>query len=128
MKLLLDTCAFLWLASDPSGLSRLAIEAIENEETEVFLSPATAWEIAIKYSIRRLDLKLPPPDYVAQGIQLHGLQALNVTITHTLQAGGLPPHHKDPFDRLLIAQAQVEKMRLVTPDIAFKPYAIDTIW
>lgn len=128
MRLLLDTCAFLWLASDPSGLSCRAKAAIEEGKTEVCLSPATAWEIAIKYGMGRLDLTLPPPDYVAQGIQLHALQVLNVTMTHTLLAGGLPPHHKDPFDRLLVGQAQAEGMKLVTPDLAFKPYAVETIW
>ncbi|MBF0355042.1 MAG: type II toxin-antitoxin system VapC family toxin [Alphaproteobacteria bacterium] len=128
MRLLLDTCAFLWLASEPEGLSRQARTLIGDEGTQVFLSPASAWEIAIKYGMDRLKLKLPPPDYVAQGIQMHDLQTLDVTMTHTLTAGGLPLHHKDPFDRLLIAQAQVEKMKLVTPDMAFRPYAIETIW
>ena len=128
MRLLLDTCAFLWLASNPEGLSAKARAQIEDERTDVFLSPATAWEIAIKYGMGRLDLKLPPPDYVVQAIQLHDLQTLDVTVTHTLTAGGLPLHHKDPFDRLLIAQSQVENMKLITPDIAFKPYAVATVW
>ncbi len=124
MNLLLDTHAFLWAIGNPSNLSQRAREAIVDGNNIVFVSAATAWEIAIKKGIGKL--QIPEGDYL-QELELHRFTPLNITTEHTLAVEHLPPHHKDPFDRMLIAQAQVEKLMLVTRDERIKAYAVSLI-
>jgi len=117
MNLLLDTHAFLWAVDNHPRLSPQARAAIIDGGNIVFVSVATAWEIAIKKSIGKL--AIPSGDYLEE-LRLHRFTPLDITTEHALAVETLPPHHKDPFDRMLIAQAQVEQLTLVTRDPKIK--------
>lgn len=124
MNLLLDTHAFLWAVDDAPQLSAAARQAIVDGSNVVFVSAATAWEIAIKWSIGKL--KVPIGGYLEE-LRLHRFTPLAITTEHALAVENLPHHHKDPFDRLLIAQAQLEKLILVTHDPKFSAYDVTII-
>jgi len=98
-------------------------DAIANADA-VFVSAASAWEVAIKQALGRLRL----PDRFATGVEESGFEQLAVTFDHAERAGALPPHHGDPFDRMLIAQALEERLTLVTHDKRFAPYGVDVLW
>ncbi len=121
MSLLLDTHAFLWWVTDSSDLSRRAREAIADPGTPVFVSAASAWEISIKRSLGRIDIT---DQDVANGIAESGFLELAISARHALKAGGLPDHHRDPFDRMLVAQSQVEGLTLITRDRALAAYEV----
>ncbi len=123
MKLLLDTHALLWWFDDYTKLSQDAFRAIENIENEIFVSAATSWEIAIKKSIGKLEA----PDNFEEELTRHDFTALGIDISHTLALIDLPFYHKDPFDRLIIAQAQIKGLTIVTCDKKFKQYNIPLI-
>ncbi len=127
MKALLDTHVWLWLQTAPERLTREARELVEDASNDLFLSAASAWEIAIKYALGKLPLPDPPDRYVPSRLALSGTTPLPVEMRHALQVAALPPHHRDPFDRLLIAQAQLEDLVLVTADGQFGPYGIQTL-
>jgi PIN domain nuclease of toxin-antitoxin system len=127
MRLLLDTHAFIWWDSDPSRLSAPALAALRDPANTVWLSVVSIWEILIKAQLGKLSVRLPLPDIVAQQ-QANGLQILPVTLPHSLALEGLPPLHKDPFDRLLIAQAVVEGADLVSADRVFVQYPVRLVW
>src|SRR5688572_11728170 len=114
MKILLDTQCWLWMAASPDRFSASARSLIETTENELYLSAASAWEIAIKYSLGKLRLPEPPARYVPSRLELLRTSALPVEHSHALHVAALPPHHRDPFDRLLIAQAQVEDLPILT--------------
>ena len=123
MRLLLDTHALLWWLD---GDRRLGVEAaarIEDDETDVYVSAATAWEIAVKRAVGKL---AAPFDVVAE-IEEEGFLPLAITVVHGVAAGGLPLHHTDPFDRMLVAQARAEGMWLVTSDTAILQYDVPWI-
>jgi PIN domain nuclease of toxin-antitoxin system len=121
VKVLLDTHIVLWwLAGDPS-LPPLAGEAIANPDVDVIVSAATAWEIAIKRAAGRLEA----PDDLLDALEANDFGSLSVTIAHALAAGGLPEHHSDPFDRMLIAQARTEGLTIITVDRRFPDYDVD---
>jgi PIN domain nuclease of toxin-antitoxin system len=124
MNLLLDTHTFLWAIDNHPNLSQKAREAIVDGNNIVFISAATAWEIAIKKAIGKL--KLPESGYL-QELTLHRFTPLDITTEHALAIEHLPPHHKDPFDRMLIAQALVDKLTLITRDEKIKAYAVSVI-
>lgn len=124
MNLLLDTHAFLWAVDNNPGLSQEARAAIVDGRNVVFVSAVTAWEIAIKKQLGKL--KLPHGDYLVE-LRLHRFTALDITTAHALAVEQLPLHHKDPFDRMLIAQAQLEKLTLITRDPKIKAYAVPVI-
>jgi len=128
MRYLLDTHTFLWWNMDDSQLSRLAKEVISNGNNEIFLSAATAWEIAIKTAHGRLTLPEDPTRYVSNRLNLHGFQALPIQIHHAVQVYKLPTHHADPFDRLLIAQSQIESMPLISVDSEIRKYEVEVVW
>ncbi len=107
MRLLLDTSAFIWLA-EGERLSESARDLISDASNDVFLSAVSAWEISIKHGLGRLVLHLPPDEYVPQQRRLHRVEPLPVTEAAALQVGKLPGLHRDPFDRLIVAQAIVE--------------------
>ena len=123
MILLLDTHAILWWLDDPTSLSAAAREAITDPENEVFVSAVSAWEIAIKRGLGKLDA---PADF-AITIETCGFQSLPITIAHGLATEQLPPHHRDPFDRMLIAQAQLENATLITRDPLIAMYQVPII-
>ncbi len=126
--LLLDTHAFIWWATRDQRLSSRAHEAIAAPETAVFLSVVTPWEMTIKHSLGRLELEEPPRSLVYAQIARHGYQLLDVALEHVLSAGELPLHHRDPFDRLLIAQAWTEGLTLVSGDSVFALYDLTLLW
>ena len=118
--LLLDTHALLWWLKGGEQLSRHAIEAIASPETEVHVSPASLWEASIKRAKGRLET---PPD-LERWVRNEGFRELPIRLEHGQAAGALPPFHNDPFDRLLIAQAKLEGLTIVTRDPAFKAYGV----
>lgn len=127
MRVLLDTHAFLWFLAGDERLSRKALEAMSDENAELFVSAASVWEMAIKASLGRLHLPLPVADYVAEKIH-DGFQVMPIDWVHAAAVQKLPFHHRDPFDRLIIAQAQIEKLPLVSGDSTFQKYGIRLIW
>ena len=127
MKVLLDTSILLWWVTGAERLSDRARWVIEDAGNEVFVSVASAWEIAIKAERGRLTLPLPAERYVPDLLGRFGFKPLDIALTHALRAGALPMHHRDPFDRLLVAQAQLEEMPVVTADPAIGRYDVDVI-
>jgi PIN domain nuclease of toxin-antitoxin system len=128
MKLLMDTCAFLWLADGSPELSATAAEAFLDEDNDLYLSTASAWEIAIKYSIRKLQLSKRPEIFVPHNRLRSGIESLPVDEEAALYVEKLPLLHGDPFDRLLVAQAVVHGMTIVTSDPKILQYAVRTLW
>ena len=122
-RLLLDTHAALWALSEPEKLSRSARTALENAENEVFVSVVSGWEIAIKRALGKLEA----PDDLEAAIRMQGFEPLLMTFHHAEQAGALPLHHGDPFDRMLIAQARAEGLILVTRDSSIPLYGVRTL-
>ena len=128
MRYLLDTHTFLWWNMDDPQLGSFAKELISDSNNEIFLSAASAWEIAIKAVRGRLTLPEDPTRYISNRLSLHGFQALPVQIYHAAQVYKLPTHHADPFDRLLIAQSQIESMPLISVDADMRKYEVEVVW
>lgn len=127
MRILVDTQCWLWMLSAPerfSDDSRKLVEAIENE---LYLSAASAWEIAIKYQLGKLQLPSRPAELIPELMSKTTVVALPIRHSHGLRVAELPPHHSDPFDRLLVAQAQLEGLPLLTADPQFEPYDVDVL-
>ena len=124
MNLLLDTHVLLWAMDDDPSLSQEARAAITNGSNLVFVSAATAWEISIKKALGKL--RVPAGDYLDE-LRRHRFTPLDITTEHALAVESLPPHHADPFDRMLVAQAMVERLTLVTHDARMKAYSVPTI-
>ena len=127
MSVLLDTLVWLWMLAAPERLSPAARELVENVDTKLLLSAASSWEIAIKYSLGRLAIPEPPQRYVPERMRATGVNALAIEHTQALRVSALEPHHRDPFDRLLVAQSQVEGAPLLTADPIFGRYDVETI-
>jgi PIN domain nuclease of toxin-antitoxin system len=128
MRILLDTHAFLWWVTDDERLSIPARTSIGASDNQVFMSAASAWEIITKVRIGRLPLPEPVDGFIARHLEENAFQPLAITMRHTFELEALPELHRDPFDRMLIAQAFAEDMPLVTSDHAIHSYAISTIW
>ncbi len=127
MRLLIDTHVFLWLESEPERIAPDARAIIEDTANELYLSVVSGWEIAIKHALGKLPLPTDPPVYVPARVARAGFQPLDVTMAHALAVWGLPLYHDDPFDRLLIAQAQVEGLTLVTVDERIAKYPVHSL-
>jgi PIN domain nuclease of toxin-antitoxin system len=128
MNILLDTHAFLWFIAGSDELSDKARELIEDENNRIFLSAASLWEMAIKVSLGKLTLSEPFETLIPEQLALNGLEILDITIAHTTQVANLPFHHRDPFDRLIIAQALEEQLPVISVDNAFDEYGVTRIW
>lgn len=128
MKLLLDTQCWLWWFSQPERLSEEAINQIADETNQVWFSVASFWEIGIKVAIGKLPLPEKIDDYISTRMIQLGARSLEITASHALQASALPLFHRDPFDRMLIAQSQIEGMTLVSADSMFDRYDVSVIW
>lgn len=128
MRLLLDTQAFIWAIAAPERLSQRARAAMQDEDNEVYVSAATAWEIAIKARTGKVGVVGDPQRFVPEQIAANSFSSLAVSIRHALKVADLPMLHKDPFDRLLVAQASVEDLALVTADAQIRKYPVKTIW
>jgi PIN domain nuclease of toxin-antitoxin system len=128
MKLLLDTHTFIWWDSDPLRLSPQVLNMCQDPENEVLVSVASLWEMQIKIQLGKLKLNTPLAELVAGQQQINKIQILDIRLEHVLALGELPPHHKDPFDRLLITQADIEKAILLSKDQIFTEYAVKVAW
>ena len=128
MKLLLDTHAFIWWDSDPEKLSPRALALCEDRTNQLHLSVASLWEVKIKAQLGKLKLASPLPDLVAAQQEANGLLLINIHADHTYALDDLPNHHKDPFDRMIIAQARAEGLRLVSHDGIIRRYPVDVEW
>ena len=128
MRLLLDTHTFLWWTANDARLSEGAKAAISSAANEVFVSAVNGWEIAIKSRLNKLPLPEAPDLFMARMVQRHAFGVLPITLAHAVHEYHLPAHHSDPFDRLLIVQAQLEKLTLVTNDTLVKQYGAITLW
>jgi PIN domain nuclease of toxin-antitoxin system len=124
MRVLLDTHVFLWLTTEPERLGR-HLDVVENDATELLVSAASSWEIAIKYGLGRLPLPEPPDRWVPSRLQLLGAQGVPVEHGHALAVAALPPLHRDPFDRLLVATSSMLHAPLLTADPVFAGYDIE---
>lgn len=128
MRYLLDTAIFLWSVGPVEKLNRQAVEVLEDAMTELFLSAASSWEISIKSALGNLKLPEAASTYVPKRLTSQGIRSLPISHIHALAAGELPRHHRDPFDRMLVAQARNERMVLMTADPSFKKYGIELLW
>lgn len=128
MRLLLDTHAFLWWITDSPLLSKKARAAIGKSGSECFLSLASCWEMAIKASLGKLTLAQPLERFLPEQLAANGFQLLEIDFRHMVRVESLPFHHRDPFDRLLVAQASAEKLSLVSGDAALDAYGVKRLW
>jgi PIN domain nuclease of toxin-antitoxin system len=127
-RLLLDTHAFLWWVGDAPELKSTAKRAIADARNECYLSVASCWEMAIKISLGKLRLTKPIERFVTEQLTANGIILLSVDLRHAAKVEKLPFHHRDPFDRLLIAQAMMEKLVIVSADKAFAKYEVKVLW
>ena len=128
MKLLLDTHAFIWWDSESSKLSPQALTLCQDRVNTVLLSIASIWEMQIKLQLGKLRLNLHLAKVIESQQQTNGIEVLPIILSHVLELDNLPPHHKDPFDRLLIAQARVEDAILISSDPIFTDYSVNLLW
>ena len=128
MKVLLDTHAFLWWITDDPRISFRARDVVQDAENELYLSAASGLEIAIKTQLGRLQLPGEPDVYLARQMSVNAIQPLAITMRHSLFVYGLPDIHKDPFDRMIVAQSILEEMPLLTKDGNIPKYGIQVIW
>lgn len=127
MRVLVDTQCWLWMQADPDRLTDEARRALASRANEVLLSAASIWEMAIKCALGKLRLPLPIDEYVVSRLEQSATMVLPIDHLHALRVGALPPHHRDPFERMLVAQAQVERLPLVTADSRLAKYGVETI-
>jgi PIN domain nuclease of toxin-antitoxin system len=128
VKVLLDTHAFLWFVWGDPRLTTAAETAISDPLNDLMLSLASCWEMAIKASIGKLTLDVPTREFVLRETAANNLNLLTITLDHVTAVQDLPKHHRDPFDRLLAAQAQIEKLAIVSSDGIFDAYGIARMW
>lgn len=128
MTVLLDTHALLWWLFDDPQLSEDARDAIRNPDSTVLVSSASGWEIATKYRLGRLPEAAEAAENLPALLRRGRMGTLPITLEHSLIAGSLPGPHRDPFDRMLIAQSQVENLPVITMDSAFEPYDVEVLW
>ena len=128
MRLLLDTCTFLWIVSGSSRLSKQAAQWFSDPDNEVFLSAVSAWEIAVKHSLKTLRLPIPPIEFIPFQRKAHGIDPLPLTEEEVLYLPKIPKLHRDPFDRMLVCQAIVNGLVILTPDQLISQYPIRVLW
>lgn len=127
MRILLDTQVWLWMLAAPERLSESSRALVTTSSNELLLSAASAWEIAIKYALGKLRLPEAPGDLIPRLMTRTGITPLPIHHRHALHVATLPPLHRDPFDRLLVAQAQLEKLPILTADRSFELYDVETL-
>ena len=128
MRLLLDTHTFIWYVTDNPRLSANVKRLIEDENNEKLVSIASIWEMAIKHSIGRLNFSLPFMEFVRQQLDVSNIGLLEINLDHIEVVASLPLHHRDPFDRLIIAQSMAEQIPVLSVDAIFDAYAIARLW
>jgi PIN domain nuclease of toxin-antitoxin system len=128
MRILLDTHAFLWWISDAPQLSQKARQIIGNGENTLFLSAASGWEIAIKTRLGKLKLPADIASFIIEQLSVNAVTPLPIQMKHALRVSSLPDFHRDPFDRMIVAQAQVEDLPVLTADPQLAGYSVKIIW
>jgi len=128
VRILLDTCTFLWIIGDAPELSNRARELFIDPANDVFLSAVSAWEISVKHGLGRLPLPEPPEKFIPFQRERHVIEALPLEEEATLYLNRLPSSHRDPFDRMLICQAIVHGMVILTPDELVTQYPVRSLW
>jgi len=128
LRVLLDTHSWLWMVGESDRLADSSRGLLRDPSNDLFLSAASAWEMAIKYAAGKLRLPQPPAALITQWMAEVRMGALPILHAHALRAGELPLHHRDPFDRLLIAQAQIEGLTVLTADRVFAKYDVPVHW
>lgn len=128
MNVLLDTHVLIWWSISPGNLSETVYQLLDDQSNSLFFSLASIWEMQIKLQIGKLTLNLPLPELIENQCQTNGLQLLSIETSHIYALNNLPSHHKDPFDRILIAQAIVETIPIVSIDGIFDNYPIQRLW
>ena len=128
MKLLLDTCTFLWIVQGEKSLPDTVRITFSDPDNEVYLSVISVWEMSLKYQLGKLSLPLPPEQFVPRQREDHFITSLELTETDTLHLANLPDVHKDPFDRMLVCQAIEQALTILTPDPLIRRYPIRTMW
>lgn len=128
MKALLDAHVLLWWLVDDTRISERARRLIAKADSEIFFSAASSWELAIKVALGRLTLPGPPRTLIPRILREQSIQTLDVTHAHALAVADLPPHHRDPFDRMLVAQAKLEKLAIISGDPLIAQYGAKVVW
>ncbi len=128
MRALLDTHTFIWWIADDPKLPSYVRSIISDGDNELFFSAASCWEIAIKAQIGRIKLPSRPDIFISEQLALNAVQTLPIQASHALHVFNLPHHHRDPFDRMIIAQSQMEDLPILTSDPLIAKYKIKTIW
>jgi len=128
MKVLVDTHAFLWWITDDPRLSFRAREIFTDGNNELFFSAASGWEISIKVQIGRLRLPADPESFIVDQLRINAIKSLAIQMNHALHVSTLPSHHRDPFDRLLVAQAQLEGLPILSADPQIGKYHVEVVW
>jgi PIN domain nuclease of toxin-antitoxin system len=128
MRFILDTHTFLWWITDHEMLSEHARHVIQDGDNTLYLSVASGWEIAIKARLGRLELSGEPQKVIPEQMSRNAIQVLPIQMSHALRVYALPDHHRDPFERMLVAQAQVEELPILTSDPQIAQYDIDVVW
>lgn len=128
MRVLLDTSVFIWFIEDHPRLSTRAVDVLGDLSTDVYVSTASLWEMAIKAAIGKLVVEQPLVTVAMRNMSANDLEIMNIMISHIATVATLPLHHRDPFDRMLIAQAVFEQMPIISADSAFDAYPVERIW
>lgn len=128
MNLLLDTCTFLWAMEEPERLPETSIRYFSNPGCKLYLSAVSVWEIAIKCGLGKLDLPAPLDVFLPESIRQFKLTPLPLAVETAMLAASLPPHHKDPFDRMLVCQAMAHGLTILTPDRLIQQYGVPCLW
>jgi len=128
MSILLDTQTLLWFLLDDPRLSKKALDVIVEADESIFVSPASLWEIAIKISLGKYELPAPFAAFWNEQLKTNDFTLLPIAVIHADRIAGLPFHHRDPFDRLIIAQSLVEEFQVISNDTIFDQYGVDRIW
>jgi PIN domain nuclease of toxin-antitoxin system len=128
VRLLLDTCAFIWMVDGSDELSRRIRELVASAENELFLSAASVWEISLKFRLGKLAFESAPVETVSELRELHRVVSLPISEEAAVHTMRLPSLHRDPFDRMLVSQAIVDELTILTPDQEIRQYAVRSIW
>jgi PIN domain nuclease of toxin-antitoxin system len=128
VRYLADTHALLWWAEDSSRLSRRARSVFARADSEILFSVASSWELSIKLALGRVKLSTPLDEFLHVELPRQAVDVFPIDTRHVVRTAGLPPHHRDPFDRMLIAQALVEDIPVLTADPLFTRYGVDVVW
>lgn len=128
MQALLDTHTFLWWLLDDERLSETVRSIIQSKENDIYFSAASAWEIAIKSQLGKLQIPTPAETFIPEQLQKNTFVGLPISLNHALAVGSLPTLHRDPFDRMLVVQSAIEKVPILTADSLITQYQVNTIW